>query len=142
MCSSSEEGSYSRLIDLSNKELVAEAACKRYPGGNGLSLNATDPRASRSLLSSKDLLKTPHTLVSLCAAEAQIPTPRKALRGGISKTTLHRPCQFLAINAHKMAPETTQWLQDRTWDTPTKGLLWIPTLSERESVQAFDSNAP
>ena len=35
-----------------------------------------------------------------------------------------RPCQFLAINAHKMAPRTTQWLQERRWDAPTKGLTW------------------
>ena len=33
--------------------------------------------------------------------------PRKALRGGISKSILQRPCQFLVINAHKMAPRTT-----------------------------------
>ena len=33
--------------------------------------------------------------------------PRKALRGGISKSIIQRPCQFLAINAHKMAPRTT-----------------------------------
>ena len=50
--------------------------------------------------------------------------PRKALRGGISKSILQRPCQFLAINAHKIAPKTTQWLQERPWDAPTKGLLW------------------
>ena len=34
-------------------------------------------------------------------------SPRKALRGGISKSILQRPDQFLAINAHKMAPRTT-----------------------------------
>ena len=33
--------------------------------------------------------------------------PRKALPGGISKSILQRPCHFLAINAHKMAPRTT-----------------------------------
>ena len=33
--------------------------------------------------------------------------PRKALRGDISKSILQRPCHFLAINAHKMAPRTT-----------------------------------
>ena len=51
--------------------------------------------------------------------------PPKVLRGGISKSILKRPCQFLAINAHKMAPRTNQWLQERTWDTPTYGLLWF-----------------
>ena len=33
--------------------------------------------------------------------------PRKALRGGISKSILQRPGHFLAINAHIMAPRTT-----------------------------------
>ena len=56
------------------------------------------------------------------------PVPPKVLRGGISKSILKRPCQFLAINAHKMAPRTNQWLQERTWDTPTYGLLWLPVL--------------
>ena len=42
--------------------------------------------------------------------------PRKALRGGISKSILQRPCQFLAINAHKMAPRTSKGLQERAWD--------------------------
>ena len=50
--------------------------------------------------------------------------PRKALRGGISKSILQRSYRFLAINAKKMAPRTHQWLQDRTWDAPTKGLAW------------------
>ena len=46
-------------------------------------------------------------------------TPRKALRGGISKSFFQRPCHFLAMNAHKMAPRTNQWLQERTWNAPT-----------------------
>ena len=50
--------------------------------------------------------------------------PRKALRGGIQKSIFKRPCQSLAINAHKMAPRTTQWFQERPWDAPTKGLAW------------------
>ena len=53
--------------------------------------------------------------------------PRKALRGGILKSFFQRPCQFLVINAHKMAPRTNQRLQERTWNAPTKGLardLW------------------
>jgi len=45
--------------------------------------------------------------------------PPKALRGGISKSILQRPCQFLAINAHEMAPRTKRWLQERRRDTPT-----------------------
>jgi len=34
----------------------------------------------------------------------------------ISKSILQRPCQFLAINAHKMAPRTSKGLQERAWD--------------------------
>ena len=45
--------------------------------------------------------------------------PPKALRGGISKSILQRPCQFLTINAHEMAPRTKRWLQERRRDTPT-----------------------
>ena len=50
--------------------------------------------------------------------------PRKALRGGMSKTFFKKCCQLLAINAHKMAPRTSQGLQERAWNTPTKGLEW------------------
>ena len=32
---------------------------------------------------------------------------RRALRGGTSNSIFQRPCQFLAIHAHKMAPRTT-----------------------------------
>jgi len=39
--------------------------------------------------------------------EGHRPVLRKALRGGISKSIIQRPCQFLATNAHKMAPTTT-----------------------------------
>ena len=52
------------------------------------------------------------------------PHPRKALRGGISKSIIQGPCQFLAINAHKMASGTRRRLQERGRDTPTKGLAW------------------
>jgi hypothetical protein len=34
--------------------------------------------------------------------------PRKTLGGGIQKSIFKRPCHFLAINAHKMAPRTHQ----------------------------------
>ena len=53
--------------------------------------------------------------------------PPRALRGGISKSFFERPCQFLTINAHKMAPRTSKRLKERAWDTPTKGLLWGPS---------------
>ena len=42
-----------------------------------------------------------------CYARASLTGPRKALRGGISKSIFQGPCQFLAINVHKMAPRTT-----------------------------------
>jgi hypothetical protein len=45
--------------------------------------------------------------------------PPKVLRGSISKSILQRPCQFLAINAHKMAPRTSKGLQERAWEAPT-----------------------
>ena len=52
---------------------------------------------------------------------------------GVSqKSIFKRPCQLLAINAHKMAPRTTQWLQERPWNAPTKGLLWISTCPSGE----------
>ena len=40
------------------------------------------------------------------------------------KSIFKTPRQFLAINAHTMAPRTTQWLQERRWNAPTKGLAW------------------
>ena len=42
---------------------------------------------------------------------------------------------LLAINAHEMAPRTNQWLRERTWDTPTKGLVWIVERLLREDLQ-------
>jgi hypothetical protein len=48
-----------------------------------------------------------------------------------SKVIFRRFRQLLAINAHKMAPSTGQWLQVRVWDTPTKGLLWYWHLLSR-----------
>ena len=58
--------------------------------------------------------------------------PRLLPRSGDSpfgpsiKSHFWKICQLLAINAHKMAPSTGQWLQVQVWDAPTKGLLWIP----------------
>ena len=47
---------------------------------------------------------------------------------GVSqKSIFKRPCQFLAIDTHKMAPRPHQRLQDRTWDTHTKGFLLSKT---------------
>ena len=45
--------------------------------------------------------------------------PPRALRGGISKSIFQRRCQYLAINAHEMAPRTGRWLQERGRDAPT-----------------------
>ena len=59
--------------------------------------------------------------------------PREALRGGISKSILQRPCQFLAINAHKMAPRTIYGSKNdhgmptrRAYGSFTSGLLKNP----------------
>ena len=43
----------------------------------------------------------------------------RALRGGISKSIFQRRCQYLAINAHEMAPRMGRWLQERGRDAPT-----------------------
>ena len=40
------------------------------------------------------------------------------------KIIFGRSCQLFAINAHKMVPRTSKRLQERAWDTSTKGLLW------------------
>ena len=64
-------------------------------------------------------------VASLNTLEDQVHAPRKALRGGMSKSFFKRCCQLLAINAHKMAPRTSQGLQERAWDAPTKGLEWM-----------------
>ena len=44
--------------------------------------------------------------------------------GVFQKSSLNRVCQLLAIHAHEMAPRTSKRLQERAWDTHTKGLLW------------------
>jgi len=46
--------------------------------------------------------------------------PRRALSG----QEAGRRRQLLAIYAHKMAPRTGHRLQERGWDTPTKGRSW------------------
>jgi hypothetical protein len=51
-----------------------------------------------------------------------------------SKVIFGRFRQLLAINAHEMAPRTTQWLQERHCDTPTKGLLWCPGVCDQKSM--------
>ena len=43
----------------------------------------------------------------------------RLLVGVSQKSIFKRPCQFLAINAHKMAPITGRWLQERGRDAPT-----------------------
>ena len=45
--------------------------------------------------------------------------PRRALHGGISKVNFEQSCQLLSICAPKMAPRTSQGLQERAWDAPT-----------------------
>ena len=57
-------------------------------------------------------------------------THPRSFVGVSQKSIFKRPCQVLAINAHKMAPIPHQRLQDRTWDTPTQGLLWMPASEE------------
>ena len=45
--------------------------------------------------------------------------------GVFQKSIYNRTRQLLAINAHKMDPRTTRWLQERQGDAPTKGLAWF-----------------
>ena len=65
--------------------------------------------------------------------------PPRALRGGISKSIFQRLCQYLAINAHEMAPRTGRWLQERGRDTPTQGFAWTnrSTNSPTFEIRAF-----
>ena len=79
-------------------------------------------------LKESDQLLTTHRSPSTGTGLPHRHPPRKALRGGISKSIIQRPCQFLAINAHKMAPRTSKGLQERAWDAPTKGHLWETVL--------------
>ena len=49
----------------------------------------------------------------------------------------------LAINAHKMAPRTTRWFQERQGDTPTKGLAWERPLNlELSGTQVYEPCIP
>ena len=41
-----------------------------------------------------------------------------------------------------MAPRTHQWLQDRTWDAPTKGLAWWVYLTEHVHLFVLESQLP
>ena len=43
---------------------------------------------------------------------------------GYVKVIFKRCCQLLALNTLKMAPRTSQGLQERAWDAPTKGFEW------------------
>ena len=59
------------------------------------------------------------------------PTLARSFVGISQKSIFKRPCQVLAMNALKMAARTTQWLQERPWNAPTKDLLWC-RLSSRQ----------
>ena len=66
---------------------------------------------------------------TLCEIKASVSMPVNSTQGPWypqSKVIFGRFPQLLAINAYKMAPSTGQWLQERVWDAPTKGLLWVP----------------
>ena len=40
------------------------------------------------------------------------------------KSIFKIPCHFFGDRCPKLAPRTTQWLQERPWNAPTKGFLW------------------
>ena len=52
------------------------------------------------------------------------PEPRKALRGGI-QTSILTDFSGNVCDSRQMLTKTSQWLQERASDTPTKGLLWL-----------------
>ena len=58
-----------------------------------------------------------------------------------SKVMFGRFRQLLAINAHNMAPRTNQWLQEQTWDNPTKGLVWTEAREKRRLVRCHGNDA-
>ena len=51
-------------------------------------------------------------------------TPRKALRGGIQNSILTKISGNVG-DSPQMLTKTSQWLQERASDTPTKGPLWL-----------------
>ena len=64
--------------------------------------------------------------------------PRKALRGGIQKSILTDFSGNVG-DSRQMLTKTGQWLQERGWVTPTKGLLW--TLHPKPSSYTLDAEA-
>ena len=48
------------------------------------------------------------------------------------KVIFKRCCQLLTIKAYRMGARTSQGLQERAWDAPTKGLEWECGETERD----------
>ena len=66
--------------------------------------------------------------------------PRKALRGGIQKSILIDFSGNVG-DSRQMLTKTGRRLQERAWDTPTKGLLWAtrphPSASQVRKTQSL-----
>jgi hypothetical protein len=67
--------------------------------------------------------------------------PRKALRGGIQKSILTDFGGNVG-DFRQMLTKTGQRLQERGWDTPTKGLLWDQSLSFPGTNRARPDSRP
>ena len=93
-----------------------------------------------------DNLSVSYKLVNLGAKSSPVlPKWRhQATQGppwGYLKVNFQRPCQFLAINAHKMAPRTNQWLQERTWNAPRRASRGQTTTTALQTCAAVPRRA-
>ena len=74
--------------------------------------------------------------VVLNAIEKTTPPPRKSFRGGFEQSISHD----LVKQSDRSRPKVDkshQWLEERTLDTPVKGLLWkAATFPEKVAGQA------
>ena len=83
---STETGSYFRLIDSCITQLRAQGPSRTCSESKEEAEEARPTRPRKTGLTG---------------------TPRKALRGGVSKVSLQQGCQLLTKIPHKMAPKTT-----------------------------------
>ena len=63
-------------------------------------------------------LSPPQNVADSCEGDTVTTHPRPFV-GVSQKSIFKRPCRFLAMNTHKMAPRTSKGLQERAWDAPT-----------------------
>jgi hypothetical protein len=68
----------------------------------------------------------PHSPQSVTTPASSATSTTQGPSWGYLRVNFQQTLSILAINAHKMAQRTTQWLQERHWNAPTKGLAWTP----------------